>query len=162
MIELKNVTKIYGHTTVIQNAEYSFPNKGLVCLLGESGCGKTTLMNLIAGLDSEYTGKILVDNVELNTLSENELCNYRKDYTGFIFQDYHLLNGYSVIENIVYPCVLKSENPQKDIQQAKELIQKIGLSDKEDEKVQNLSGGQKQRVAIARALIKNPKVILAD
>ena len=162
MIELKNVTKIYGHTTVIQNAEYSFPNKGLVCLLGESGCGKTTLMNLIAGLDSEYTGKILVDNVELNTLSENELCNYRKDYTGFVFQDYHLLNGYSVIENIVYPCVLKSENPQKDIQQAKELIQKIGLSDKADEKVQNLSGGQKQRVAIARALIKNPKVILAD
>lgn len=162
MIELKNVTKIYGHTTVIQNAEYSFPNKGLVCLLGESGCGKTTLMNLIAGLDTEYTGKILVDNVELNTLSENELCNYRKDYTGFIFQDYHLLNGYSVIENIVYPCALKSENPQKDIQQAKELIQKIGLSDKANEKVQNLSGGQKQRVAIARALIKNPKVILAD
>ena len=162
MIELKNVTKIYGYTTVIQNAEYSFPNKGLVCLLGESGCGKTTLMNLIAGLDTEYTGKILVDNVELNTLSENDLCNYRKDYTGFIFQDYHLLNEYSVIENIVYPCVLKSDNSQKDMQQAKELIQKIGLSDKADEKVQNLSGGQKQRVAIARALIKNPKVILAD
>lgn len=162
MIELKNVTKIYGHATVIQNANYTFPNKGLVCLLGESGCGKTTLMNLIAGLDTEYTGKILVDNVELNTLSKNDLCNYRKDYTGFIFQDYHLLRGYSVIENIVYPCVLKSDNLQKDIQQAKELIQKIGLSDKTDEKVQNLSGGQKQRVAIARALIKSPKVILAD
>lgn len=162
MIELKNVTKIYGHTTVIQNANYSFPNKGLVCLLGESGCGKTTLMNLIAGLDTEYTGKILVDNVELNTLSENELCNYRKDYTGFIFQDYHLLNGYSVVENIVYPCVLKSDNSRKDTDNAKKLIQKIGLSDKADEKVQNLSGGQKQRVAIARALIKNPKIILAD
>ncbi len=162
MIELKNVTKIYGNTTVIQNANYSFPNNGLVCLLGESGCGKTTLMNLIAGLDTEYTGKIIVDNVELNTLSENDLCNYRKDYTGFVFQDYHLLNGYSVIENIVYPCVLKSNNFQKDIQQAKELLHNIGLSEKIDEKVQNLSGGQKQRVAIARALIKNPKVILAD
>lgn len=113
MIELRNVTKIYEKTTVIQNTNYSFPNKGLVCLLGESGCGKTTLMNLIAGLDTEYTGKILVDNVELNTLSENDLCNYRKDYTGFIFQDYHLLNGYSVIENIVYPCVLKSDSSRK-------------------------------------------------
>lgn len=162
MIELKNVTKIYGNTTVIQNANYSFPNNGLVCLLGESGCGKTTLMNLIAGLDTEYTGKIIVDNVELNTLSENDLCNYRKDYTGFVFQDYHLLNGYSVIENIVYPCVLKSDDSQRDIQKAKELLHNIGLSDKIDEKVQNLSGGQKQRVAIARALIKNPKVILAD
>lgn len=162
MIELKNVTKIYGKTAVIQNANYSFPNSGLVCLLGESGCGKTTLMNLIAGLDTEYTGKIIVDNVELNTLSENDLCNYRKDYTGFVFQDYHLLNGYSVIENIVYPCVLKNDDSQRDIQKAKELLHSIGLSDKIEEKVQNLSGGQKQRVAIARALIKNPKVILAD
>lgn len=162
MIELKNVTKIYGNTTVIQNANYSFPNRGLVCLLGESGCGKTTLMNLIAGLDTEYTGKIIVDHVELNALSENDLCNYRKDYTGFVFQDYHLLNGYSVIENIIYPCVLKSDNSQRDMQQAKKLLHNTGLSDKADEKVQNLSGGQKQRVAIARALIKNPRVILAD
>lgn len=162
MIELKNLTKIYGKTTVIQNANYTFPNKGLVCLLGESGCGKTTLMNVIAGLDTEYTGRIVVDDMELNALSENNLCNYRKDYVGFIFQDYHLLNGYTVIENIIYPCVLKSDNSKSDIQQAKELLKKIGLSDKENEKVQNLSGGQKQRVAIARALIKKPKVILAD
>lgn len=162
MIELKNVTKSYENTTVIQNANYCFPNKGLVCLLGESGCGKTTLMNLIAGLDTEYSGEILVDNVKLNTLSENDLCNYRKDYTGFIFQDYHLLSGYSVIENVVYPSVLKGDKVQDDIPQAKELLHKIGLSDKTEEKVQNLSGGQKQRVAIARALMKDPKMILAD
>ncbi|MGX8833508.1 ABC transporter ATP-binding protein/permease [Amedibacillus sp. YH-ame6] len=162
MIELLNLTKMYGKTTIIQNANYAFPDKGLVCLLGESGCGKTTLINLIAGLDGDYSGQIVVDHVNLNVLSENDLCNYRKDYIGFVFQDYQLLSGYSVAENIVYPCVLTSHDATNDIQQTNELLEKIGLSDKVNENVLNLSGGQKQRVAIARALIKNPKVILAD
>ena len=162
MIELKNLTKIYEKATVIQNANHIFPDTGLICLLGESGCGKTTLMNLISGLDTDYTGKVIVNNVELHSLSENDLCNYRKDYMGFIFQDYHLLNGYTVIENIVYPCILESSDLQENTRQAKELLKNMDLSDKVNEKIQNLSGGQKQRVAIARALIKNPKIILAD
>lgn len=162
MIELKNLTKMYGQTEVLKDVCYTFPNRGLVCLLGESGCGKTTLMNLTAGLDTDYSGKIIVDGTKLNSLSENDLCHYRKDYVGFVFQDYHLLNGYTVMENIVYPCVLKSDEPKKDRARAKELLDKMGLADKADEKVQNLSGGQKQRAAIARALIENPEILLAD
>lgn len=162
MLELQNITKIYGKTTVLQNASYSFPNTGLICLLGESGCGKTTLMNLIAGLDTDYTGKIVVDGTSLDTLSESELCDYRKDYIGFVFQDYHLLSGYTSVENIVYPCMLKPEGTKNTVEQAEELLNQMKLAEKANEKVQNLSGGQKQRVAIARALIKEPKMLLAD
>lgn len=162
MIELQNLTKAYGTSTIFHHVSYCFPDQGLICLLGESGCGKTTLLNLISGMDTEYSGTIYVDHKELNKLSEYELCQYRKDYIGFIFQDYHLLSGYTVIENVLYPCVLKDDHLQKDAQEAKDLLEAMGMLDKVNEHVQNLSGGQKQRVAIARALIKAPHMILAD
>lgn len=162
MIELRAITKRYGDTIILQNANYTFPNKGLVCLLGESGCGKTSLMRILAGLDNDYTGSVFVDQEDISTLSEDHLCDYRKDYIGFIFQDYQLLRGYSVIENAVYPCVLNNKYIQNNIDRAKDILNDLGLSDKINENVENLSGGQKQRVAIARALIKQPKIILAD
>lgn len=162
MITLHNLTKEYGQTTILDHANYQFPDKGFICLLGESGSGKSTLVNLIAGFDTDYTGEIIVDDTPLNSLSEAQLGNYRKDYIGFVFQSYHLLSGYTVLENILLPCELTSTNPTESKANARKLLADLGIAEKENEQVQNLSGGQKQRVAIARALIQKPKMIIAD
>ncbi|MGY3778324.1 ABC transporter ATP-binding protein/permease [Isobaculum melis] len=162
MITLHNLTKEYGQTTILDQANYQFPEKGFICLLGESGSGKSTLVNLIAGFDTDYTGEIIVDDTPLNSLSEAQLGNYRKDYIGFVFQNYHLLSGYTVLENILLPCELTSTNQAESKAYARKLLADLGIAEKENEQVQNLSGGQKQRVAIARALIQKPKMVIAD
>ncbi|MEG1001763.1 MAG: ABC transporter ATP-binding protein/permease [Clostridium sp.] len=162
MIEIKNLTKIYEKTTIIKNANYTFPDTGLICLLGESGCGKTTLINLIAGLDKDYSGDIIVGGIPLDKMSDDDLCNYRRDNIGFVFQNYNLLYGYTSLENILYPCSLNDNNNEDSTNYAKKLLSDFGICEKENEKIQNLSGGQKQRVAIARALIQHPDIILAD
>ncbi|HAK43617.1 MAG TPA: macrolide ABC transporter ATP-binding protein/permease, partial [Clostridium sp.] len=136
--------------------------RGIVCLLGASGCGKSTLLNMLAGFDSDYSGNITVGGVQLNGLSDDKLCAYRRDCIGFVFQNYHLLTGYTVLENILLPCELSNEDKQTNLQNAKSFLKTVKLSGKENEKIENLSGGQKQRVAIARALMGNPDIILAD
>lgn len=162
MIQIKNLIKEYGATTIFDNANVNFPSKGLVCLLGASGSGKSTLLNLLAGFDSEYSGDITVAGTPLSTLNADELCAYRRENIGFVFQDYHLLSGYTVLENILLASELNTLSQEKNRENAKELLTQLGLSQKTDEKIENLSGGQKQRVAIARALINNPRIILAD
>lgn len=162
MIEIKNLTKKYEDITIFDNANYVLPNTGLVCLLGESGSGKSTLIRMLAGLDKDYSGEIIINGTKLKGLNEDELCDYRKDYIGFVFQDYQLLKGYTSLENILYPCALNESDKIKDVEYARKLLSDFGLIEKANEKIQNLSGGQKQRVAIARALIKNPEIILAD
>lgn len=162
MITLHNLTKRYGQTTILDQTNYQFPEKGFICLLGESGSGKSTLVNLIAGFDTDYAGQIIVDDTTLNSLSEEQLGNYRKDYIGFVFQNYHLLSGYTVLENILLPCELTSTNQTESKAYARKLLADLGIAEKENEQVQNLSGGQKQRVAIARALIQKPKMVIAD
>ena len=162
MIKLKNITKSYDDTEILKNTNYTFPQKGLVCLLGPSGCGKSTLFNLIAGFDTDYKGSISVGESTLNLLNSDELCNYRKDHVGFIFQDYHLISGYTVLENILLPCDLSNNSKEENLNKANELLDKLGIESKKNEKIENLSGGQKQRVSIARALMKNPDILLAD
>jgi ABC-type lipoprotein export system ATPase subunit len=162
MIQIKNLTKKYGDTVIFNNASYTFPDRGIVCLLGASGCGKSTLLNMLAGFDSDYSGNITVGGVQLNGLSDDKLCAYRRDCIGFVFQNYHLLTGYTVLENILLPCELSNEDKQTNLQNAKSFLKTVKLSQKENEKIENLSGGQKQRVAIARALMGNPDIILAD
>ena len=100
MIEIKNLTKQYGPTKIFDHMSFTFPNEGLVCILGASGCGKSTLLNLLAGFDSDYTGDINVSSSSISKMSASELCSYRRDNIGFIFQNYHLLSGYTVLENI--------------------------------------------------------------
>lgn len=162
MISIKNLTKSYGKTEILKNANYTFPQKGLVCLLGPSGCGKSTLLNLIAGFDTEYKGSISVGEHILSYFNSDELCNYRKDYVGFIFQDYHLISGYTVLENILLPCDLSDTSYEENLERANDLLSRLGIESKKNEKIENLSGGQKQRVSIARALMKSPSILLAD
>lgn len=162
MINLTNLTKTYVNSAVLEEVSISFPSKGLICLTGESGSGKSTLLNMLAGFDTDYKGKITVKGTSLREMSTDELCAYRRNHVGFVFQDYHLLKGYTVLENVLISCKSKGIGEDKSIESAKNLISTFGLSNKVHEKIENLSGGQKQRVAIARALIHEPDIILAD
>ena len=162
MIKINNLNKKYGSTPIFDNASFSFPDKGLVCVLGPSGCGKSTLLNLIAGFDSDFDGDISVHGTSLSEMNTDELCAYRRDNIGFVFQNYHLISGYTALENILLASDVVGASRTESEQKAKELLRKLGLSDKAEQKIETLSGGQKQRVAIARALVNNPSVILAD
>ena len=162
MIKIDNLTKKYKNNIVLENTKYTFMQKGLVCLLGPSGGGKSTLLNLIAGFDSDYTGTIKVCDKEINKMSTEELCNYRRDNIGFVFQNYHLLKGYTVLENILLATELNDFTDEENLERANNLLEKLNIEEKSNENIENLSGGQKQRVAIARALINEPRLILAD
>lgn len=162
MIQINQLSKSYGDSPIFADINFTFPNKGLVCLLGASGSGKSTLLNMFAGFDSDYSGDITVSGTSISKMNADELCTYRRDNIGFIFQNYHLLSGYTVLENIMLHCELNSLDEQSNVEKAKELLNRLGLAEKANEKTENLSGGQKQRVAIARALISNPSIIFAD
>lgn len=161
MIELRGVTKQYGETVILDGADYTFPQRGLVCLMGPSGAGKTTLLNLLAGFDTDYSGDIAVGGALLRELDEDGLCRYRRDNIGFVFQNYHLLAGYTALENV---CLARAPgiDPMEAKKQAISILERLGIGEKSGQKVETLSGGQKQRVAIARALMGDPQIILAD
>ncbi|MEF9921960.1 MAG: ABC transporter ATP-binding protein/permease [Anaerovoracaceae bacterium] len=162
MIAIKNLQKMYGVKTIFSDANWAFPDNGLICILGASGSGKSTLLNILAGFDSNYKGEISVCNTLINQMDSGQLCQYRRDNIGFIFQNYNLLVGYTVMENVLLPCELKGGDNHDNQERAIALLHRLGMSHKVNEKIENLSGGQKQRVAIARALINNPSIILAD
>lgn len=162
MIKINDVVKKYGDTVILNHASYTFPQNGIVCLMGASGGGKTTLLNLIAGFDSAYNGDITIGQTNISKLNADDLCRYRKDNIGFVFQNYHLISGYTVLDNILLASELTGEKPDESVDKARRLLGKLGISEKEKELTENLSGGQKQRVAIARALMGNPQIILAD
>ena len=160
MIAINNLTKSFKDVEILKKANYQFPNNGLVCIVGASGSGKSTLLNILAGFDSSFDGSVEVLGKEISKLKKHELTDYRKENIGFIFQEYNLLKGYSVIENVLMG--LSEKATENDVAKAMSLLKELGLEVKQYEKIENLSGGQKQRVAIARALIKNPNIILAD
>lgn len=162
MLEVRNVSKRYGDTVILEQSNYIFPQTGIVCLMGASGGGKTTLLNLLAGFDTDYAGEILAGGTAINSMSADKLCGYRKDNIGFVFQNYHLLPGYTVLENVLLACELTGESPETSRTKVKELLSRLGIAGKENQRAENLSGGQKQRVAIARALINNPQILFAD
>ncbi|MGL4774026.1 MAG: ATP-binding cassette domain-containing protein [Clostridium sp.] len=162
MFKINNLTKNYGERNILKDVNYEFRNKGIVCLLGPSGSGKTTLLNILSGFDNNYSGEVLVCDTSLTKMSNEELCEYRRDNVGFVFQNYNLLKGYTVLENVLLPTKLNKLDEIKNNEKARALIERVGLLDKIDENIENLSGGQKQRVSIARALINNPKIIFAD
>ncbi len=165
MIELKNVSKTYKSkkgpsTEALKNINITFDNKGMTFVLGKSGSGKSTLLNLLGGLDTPTSGEILFNGKSLSNYKQKDFDTYRNNYIGFVFQEYNILEKYNVYENVAFPLKLQGEKNYEA--KVSEVLDKVGLKDLKDRKVNELSGGQKQRVAIARALVKNPKVILAD
>ena len=163
MIILKNLFKSFGEVKICDDVNYTFREKGLTCFFGPSGSGKTTIFNLIAGFDRSYEGDIEVNDTKLNGLSIEELCKYRFNNIGFIFQNYNLFKGYTALENVLMGVHLENDITEGEkTKRALELLNSLGLEEQKNQKIETLSGGQKQRVAIARALINEPKLILAD
>lgn len=163
MIRLRNINKKFNENPIYIDANYRFKDKSLTCFLGASGSGKTTLLNLIAGFDRDYSGEIDVAGIKLNSLSMNDLCKYRFNNVGFVFQQYNLLKGYTTLENVLMGIYLKNTIGEKEKEKrAIEILIKLGLKPQINQNIETLSGGQKQRVSIARALINDPKIILAD
>ena len=165
MIELKNVSKTYKskkatNTTALNNISIKFPEKGLVFILGKSGSGKSTLLNVIGGLDKYDDGEVIINGKSTKDFKEKDFDAYRNTYMGFIFQEYYLLENYSIEQNIKLPLELQHKKVTE--QAIKDALKQVDLEDISKRKTNELSGGQKQRVAIARALIKNPEIILAD
>ena len=166
MIKIENLNKTYKEKTyetiALKDFNFEFIDSKFYAILGKSGCGKTTLMNLIGGIDKPTSGSIIYDDIDIVKLKNNDLAKYRNKNIGFVFQSFYLEPSFTVLENVVLPLTISGINKSERIEKAKTIIDEIGLNDKTNVKCNELSGGQKQRVCIARALINNPKVILAD
>jgi len=134
----------------------------MAAIMGISGCGKTTLLNMIGHLDRRSSGKIVIDNVDTATLSDSEMTAFRRDNIGFIFQLFNLFPFLSAVENAETPLLLSGVKPGLAREQAKMLLRELGMGDRLYHLPSDLSGGQQQRVAVARALINNPAIILGD
>ena len=165
MIELRNVSKTYKskkstNTAALKDISIKFPEKGLVFILGKSGSGKSTLLNIIGGLDKYDSGEVIINGKSTKDFKEKDFDAFRNTYMGFIFQEYNLLENYSIEENIKLP--LELQNIKSTDEEVKNALKQVELGDISKRKTNELSGGQKQRVAIARALIKKTEIILAD
>ncbi|WP_126428397.1 ABC transporter ATP-binding protein [Brevibacillus marinus] len=133
-----------------------------VALCGSSGSGKTSLLNLLAGLTKPEQGKIWVSGQEISSLNENKLCVFRRNYLGFVFQSFNLLPNLTALENVELPLVFAGEKKRIRRQRAEQMLELVGLADRIHHKPNELSGGQQQRVSIARALVNKPSIVLAD
>lgn len=165
MLELKNICKTYkskkgSSCKALKNINIKFPDKGLVFILGKSGSGKSTLLNVIGGLDAPDSGEIIIKGKSSKNFNEKDYDAYRNTFLGFIFQEYNVLDDFSVYDNI--SLSLKLQNQKVDKNKIEDILNKVGLKGFEKRKPNELSGGQKQRVAIARALVKSTEIILGD
>lgn len=149
------VQALKGVTFTVEKGEY-------VAIMGESGSGKTTLLNLIAALDKPTSGKILLDGQELSSVKENTLAAFRRENLGFVFQEFNLLDTFSLRDNILLPLVLSGTGVREMENRLAPIAASLGISEILDKYPYEVSGGQKQRAAAARALITHPKLILAD
>jgi len=166
MIQLINVNKIYtsGNEKVhaIRNLNAILPDKGLIFIVGPSGGGKSTLLNLLGGIDVPTSGQVRIDGQDIAKLNPSSFNKFLNSYVGFVFQEYNILSNLNLFENVSLSLELKGIPPHKRIKQVSTILEQVGLTGFEKRKVSQLSGGQKQRIAIARALVKNPKFIIAD
>lgn len=166
IVELREVSKFYPskgeEVRALQGISLSIDPGEFVILSGRSGCGKTTLLNVIGGLDQPTSGEILVGGRNIVDLTEKERTLYRRREVGTIFQSFNLIPMLSVEENIALPCWLDGLSPKSVHSQVEALLQRVELTHRKSHRPHELSGGEQQRVAVARALIHAPKVILAD
>ena len=160
-IEFKNITKQYkmGEVKInaLNNTNFEINKGELVVIVGPSGAGKTTALNIIGGMDTATSGEVNVDGKEVTKLKNKELIKYRREDIGFVFQFYNLVQNLTAKENVELATQICS-----DALDVNEILEKVGLSDRKDNFPAQLSGGEQQRVAIARAIAKNPKLLLCD
>ncbi len=167
MLEVRDLTKIYrgkkgADVRALDGISLKFPETGMVFLLGKSGSGKSTLLNVCGGLDSPTEGEIIVKGRSSRSFSGSDFDSYRNTFIGFVFQEYNILNEFSVEDNIALALELQGKSKKKNKRAIRELLREVDLEGYAKRKPNTLSGGQKQRIAIARALVKSPEIIMAD
>jgi putative ABC transport system ATP-binding protein len=166
LIELKEVSKVYGFgeatTLALDEVTLSVEKGEFVAIMGPSGSGKTTLMNVIGLLDRPSHGDYLLDTRYVSRLRPNQRAKVRRDRIGFVFQSYNLLNRLTVLDNIALPLAYRGITPVRRRKQASDILERVGMRDREYFMPNQLSGGQAQRAAIARALINSPSILIAD
>ena len=162
MITTQGITKSFGSLQVLKGIDLHIDRGEIVSIVGPSGAGKTTLLQIIGTLDRPDQGSLTVDGIDVTTLSQKALADFRNRHIGFVFQFHQLLPEFTALENILIPAYIAGTSQRKARERAAELLQFMQLSDRASHKPAQLSGGEKQRIAVARALVNNPAVILAD
>lgn len=157
-LDCHGLSKTYGARTVLQNLDLQLQAGEYVAIMGESGVGKSTFLNLVAGLDHADQGELLIDGIAAHTLTDEAATLLRRQKLGFIFQAFHLLPHLTLLQNVSLPLMLNDLPPQR----ALEMLHAVGLAGREHDFPRQLSGGEMQRVAIARALVHRPRLLLAD
>lgn len=167
-LEVKNLKKVYttrfggNKVTALQNVNFTIEDGEFVAIMGESGSGKTTLLNIIATLDKPTEGEIILEGKSLGSFKEKNLATFRRERLGFVFQDFNLLDNFSLKDNILLPLVLAGEKIEVMEERLAPIAKALGIEELLDKFPYEVSGGQKQRIAVARAIITNPDMVLAD
>jgi len=162
MIIVKDIFKSYGTVRVLKGVSLEVTDGEIVSVVGASGAGKSTLLHIIGSLEKADSGTVEINGVQLLKLNETRLSQFRNKRIGFVFQFHHLLPEFTALENVCIPAFIAGSSRREAVQEAKALLDFLGLNDRLNHKPAELSGGEQQRVAVARALINKPDVILAD
>ena len=168
LLEVKGLQKIYkgrrGGASVeaLKNVNFTVEKGEYVAIMGESGSGKTTLLNILAALDKATSGTVILDGMNLSTIKDSAMAMFRRDNLGYVFQEFNLLDTFTIEDNIYLPLVLAGKRPGDMKARLDKLVPSLGISEILKKYPYEVSGGQKQRAAVARALITDPKIILAD
>ena len=162
MIEIKNINKSFGTLQVLRDVCVTIGDGEIVSIVGPSGAGKTTLLQIAGTLDKPDSGEVLYDGVNVLSLPEKKLSQFRNSNIGFVFQFHQLLPEFTALENVAMPALIKGVKQAEANKRALELLEYLGLAERKDHKPMALSGGERQRISVARALMNKPSVIFAD
>ena len=162
MLSVSQLTKRFGARTIFNNLNLTIQPGEYIAIIGESGVGKSTLLNLLAGLDVPDAGHITLDGTNLATLSDDARTQLRRTHMGFVFQAFHVLPHLNVADNVALPLLLQRVATGERVDRTQAILDAVGLGDRGNSFPRELSGGELQRVAVARALIHRPKLVLAD
>ena len=162
MIKAQNIKKSFGNLVVLKGIDFEAKNSEVLSIVGASGAGKSSLLQILGTLSNPDSGNVYIDGVDVFALKSNALAEFRNKRIGFVFQFHHLLPEFTALENVAIPALIAKSRMSQAKERATELLNFLGLKDRLTHKPSELSGGEQQRVAIARALINNPAVIFAD
>lgn len=168
LLMVEHLKKVYvprfggNKVEALKDVNFSVEQGEYVAIMGESGSGKTTLLNILASLDKPTAGKVILNGMETSKIKENDLAQFRRDHLGFVFQEFNLLDTFSLEDNIFLPMVLARKSHQEMTERLTPIAKKLGIAELLKKHPYEISGGQKQRVAVARALMNDPQILLAD
>ncbi|MGN0998141.1 MAG: ABC transporter ATP-binding protein [Faecousia sp.] len=168
ILEVKGLKKVYAsrfggnQVEALKNVNFTVDSGEYLAIMGESGSGKTTLLNILAALDKPTAGKVVLDGQDLSQVKESQIAAFRRDNLGFVFQEFNLLDTFTIEDNIYLPLVLAGKSHKEMASRLAPIADQLGITDLLKKYPYEVSGGQKQRAAVARAIITNPKLVLAD